>query len=177
MKNEDFNEYHRYYDFSKELLALKQGMQIVEDDGTPLKEGETYYEYESGDDSDSGNEWESIDEEDEDDEEDEEWEEEGEATGEAKKKEDATDETEEEKEEGEGTEKKKKKEKRIHRFKVRKIRVLDNGEIQLPSGVILGHRKYKELYHQYLREGIRDSTKKMYLEYSGERSLALFNKE
>jgi len=162
MKTDDFDEYHRYYDFSKSLDDMHNKMYLG-DVNEPLKEGEEYLEMESDDEEDNG--WEDVDEADEDEEEEEE-DEEGKADG--------------EKEEGEGEvkEEKEKKVKRVYRYKVRKVKVLENGEIQLPNGRILGHRKYRHLYRQYYRERLREShVRNNFLGYSEERSLARLDRE
>ncbi len=123
MKTDNFDEYYKFYDFSKSLEDMRNKMYIG-DDNEPLKDGEAYYEYESGDDSDDEN-WESDGEdiEEEDGEDDEEEGEDGEKL--EKKKGEGETEVEEEK-----------PRKRVHRYKVRKVKVLESGEIQLPNGTL-----------------------------------------
>lgn len=122
MKTDNFDEYYKFYDFSKSLEDMRNKMYIGDAD-EPLKEGEAYYEYESGDDEDEEN-WES-DGEDEDIEEEDDEDEEGEDGEKLEKK----------KEEGE-EEAEEKPRKRVYRYKVRKVKVLDSGEIQLPNGTM-----------------------------------------
>jgi len=165
MKTENFDEYYKFYDFSKSLEEMRNKMYIGDAD-EPLKEGEAYYEYESGDDEDDEN-WESDGEDIE--EEDEEDDEEGEDGENLEKKKEAA-EGEEEKEE--------KKPRRVYRYKVRKVKVLESGEIQLPNGTILGHRKYRHLYRQYFRESMAQvHHRNNFLGYSEERSLARIARE
>jgi len=118
MKTDNFDEYYKFYDFSKSLEDMRNKMYIGDAD-EPLKEGEAYYEYESGDDEDEEN-WES-DGEDEDIEEEDDEDEEGEDGEKLEKKKEETEE---------------KPRKRVYRYKVRKVKVLDSGEIQLPNGTM-----------------------------------------
>jgi len=93
MKSDEYDEYHKFYDFKKSLEE-KNNKMYIGDMNEPLKEGEEYLEMES-DDEDDGNAWEDVDEEDEDEEEDGDDEEEEETEG----KEKVEGEIEEEKEE------------------------------------------------------------------------------
>jgi len=161
MKTENFDEYYKFYDFSKSLEEMRNKMYIGDAD-EPLKEGEAYYEYESGDDEDDEH-WESDGEDDI-----EEEDEEGEDGEKLEKK----------KEAAEGEENEEKKPRRVYRYKVRKVKVLDSGEIQLPNGTILGHRKYRHLYKQYFRESMAKSHfRHNFLGYSEERALARLDRE
>ena len=127
MKTDEFDEYHKYYDFSKSLEDMHNKMYLGKDNDEPLQEGEEYLEMESGGESE-GEDWEDVDGEEQIEEEDEE-EDEEEGEGEIQKaKGEKGEETEE------GADKRKKSTKRVIRYKVRKVKVLDSGEIQLPNG-------------------------------------------
>jgi len=165
MKTEEFDEYYKFYDFTDELAAVRNKL-LIADDKEPLKEDEAYLEMVSGDEDSEDDEWEDADEDEDEDEDDEE---------DGKVKDDAT--AAKEMEITDEKEIKEKKEKRVHRFKVKKVKVLSTGEIQLPNGRILGHRKYNDLYKQYYREKIRQDQNKLYLEYVGERAVATINQQ
>jgi len=140
MKDDDFTEYIKYYDFSSTFNDYKTKIGGKLDDSETLKKDEAYLEIVSDDEDE---EWEDDGEDDEegDDEEDAD-----EESGEKKpKKSQITDESKQMEKEEE------KKQQRIHRIKVKKAVVLPSGEVKLPNGKIIGHRGYKSYYKQYFR--------------------------
>jgi len=63
-------------------------------------------------------------------------------------------------------------------YKMRRAKLLGTGEIQLPNGTILGHRKFKTAYKQYFRDLARHSEKNQgELEYVSENVLAAREEE
>jgi len=63
-------------------------------------------------------------------------------------------------------------------YKMRRVKLLGTGEIQLPNGTILGHRKFKTAYKQYFRDLARQSEKNQgELEYVSENVLAAREEE
>jgi len=133
MKDDDYTEYIKYYDFSSTLNDYQTKIGGKIDNSEALKKDETYLEIVSGDEDE---EWESDEEGDD---------EEESAEEKPKKSQQLTDESKQMEKEEE------KKQQRIHRIKVKKAVVLDSGEVKLPSGKIIGHRGYKSYYKQYFR--------------------------
>jgi len=145
MKNEEYDEYVKYYDFSSTLSDYKAKIGYDEaENNTKLKDDEAYLEIVSDDEDDEDDGWEDAeDEEDDEEEDDEDEDEDDQKEGEANK--------EENKEQTNGEGEIKEKPQRITRIKVKKAVVLPSGEVKLPNGKLLGHREYRQYYSQYFR--------------------------
>jgi len=153
MKNEEYDEYGRYYDFSSTFNDYKASIEAEEEDKEgKLKEDEAYLEVVSDNGEEEEDEWEDEGDDDEDEEEEVEG---GEIKEESKNQIDE------------------KPKNKIHRIRVKKAVVLPSREVKLPNGKLIGHRDYKRYYKQYYRGDMQRHQVRSYLGESMQ--LALLN--
>lgn len=65
------------------------------------------------------------------------------------------------------------------KYRLKKAKLLDSGEIQLPNGNILGHRRYKHVYKQYYKDPARQNQLEdsAFLEYGDDKVIAARQEE